>query len=116
MQISLVRLTHLLSDYTYDQPNWVFDRHKTIRSPEGYAGLKNLSNTCYLNSLLTQLFMNVDFRKFMLEVQVTDMDSSQKLLAETKKVFGYMQNTWQKSVDTTAAVDNIRTYDNEPID
>jgi ubiquitin carboxyl-terminal hydrolase 34 len=111
----LVCLTHVSSDYTYE-PNWVFDRHKTIRSPEGYAGLKNLSNTCYLNSLLTQLFMNVDFRKFMLEVQVTDMDSTQKLLAETKKVFGYMQNTWQKSVDTQAAVDNIRTYENEPID
>lgn len=60
--------------------------------------------------------MNVDFRKFMLGVQVTDMDSAQRLLAETKKVFGYMQNTWQKSVDTHPAVDTIRTYDNEPID
>ncbi|OAX77266.1 hypothetical protein ACJ72_08438, partial [Emergomyces africanus] len=102
-------------DYTYE-PNWVFDRYKTIRSPEGYAGLKNLSNTCYLNSLFTQLFMNLDFRKFMIEVHVADVDSTQKLLAETKKVFAYMQNTWQKSVDTQAAVDTIRTYDNEPID
>ncbi|PGH36152.1 ubiquitin thiolesterase [[Emmonsia] crescens] len=102
-------------DYTYE-PNWVFDRHKTIRSPEGYAGLKNLSNTCYLNSLFTQLFMNLDFRKFMIEVHVADVGSTQKLLAETKKVFAYMQNTWQKSVDTQAAVDTIRTYDNEPID
>ncbi|KAK2791273.1 hypothetical protein FQN52_004949 [Onygenales sp. PD_12] len=103
------------TDYTYE-PNWVFDRYKTIRSPEGYAGLKNLSNTCYLNSLFTQLFMNIDFRKFMLNVHVADVDSTQKLLAETKKVFAYMQNTWQKSVDTQAAVDTIRTYDNEPID
>lgn len=107
--------TYRSSDYTYE-PNWVFDRHKTIRSPEGYAGLKNLSNTCYLNSLFTQLFMNLDFRKFMIEVHVADVGSTQKLLAETKKVFAYMQNTWQKSVDTQAAVDTIRTYDNEPID
>ncbi|PGH13416.1 hypothetical protein AJ79_03695 [Helicocarpus griseus UAMH5409] len=102
-------------DYTYE-PNWVFDRYKTIRSPEGYAGLKNLSNTCYLNSLFTQLFMNLDFRKFMVNVHVADENSTQKLLAETKKVFAYMQNTWQKSVDTQDAVDTIRTYDNEPID
>ena len=100
---------------TYE-PNWIFDRYKTIRSPEGYAGLKNLSNTCYLNSLFTQLFMNVDFRKFMLEVPLPDEDSSQRLLSETKKVFAYMQNTWLKSVDTQAAVDTIRTYDNEHVD
>ncbi|KAK2762638.1 hypothetical protein FQN54_000811 [Arachnomyces sp. PD_36] len=100
---------------TYE-PNWIFDRYKTIRSPEGYAGLKNLSNTCYLNSLFTQLFMNLDFRKFLLEVPVEEGDSSQLLLSETKKVFAYMQNTWLKSVDTQAAVDTIRTYDNEPVD
>lgn len=87
-----------------------------IRSPEGYAGLKNLSNTCYLNSLLTQLFMNVGFREFMLQLDVADPGSTHKLLDETKKVFGYMQETWLKSVDPQGFVDTIRTYDNEPID
>lgn len=102
-------------DYTYD-PNWVFDRYKTIRSPEGYAGLRNLSNTCYLNSLFTQLFMNMDFRKFMLDVDVTDPSGTQRLLGETKKLFAYMQNTWQKSVDPSDLVESIRTYENESID
>lgn len=75
-----------------------------------------MSNTCYLNSLFSQLFMNVGFREFMLQVPVTDPDSSQKLLAETKKIFGNMQETWSKFVDPQGAVDSIRTYDNEPID
>lgn len=87
-----------------------------IRSPEGYAGLKNLSNTCYMNSLLTQLFMNVGFREFMLQAQAADQESSQRLLEETKKVFGNMQETWLKSVDPQGLVDTIRTYENEPID
>lgn len=102
-------------DYTY-APNWCFERQKTIRSAEGYAGLKNLSNTCYLNSLFTQLFMNVGFRDFMLQLQVKEPDTSQRLLEETKKMFANMQETWLKSVDTQGAVDSIRTYDNEPID
>ncbi|KAJ9326994.1 hypothetical protein DTO027B3_2234 [Paecilomyces variotii] len=102
-------------DYTY-APNWCFERQKTIRSPEGYAGLKNLSNTCYLNSLFTQLFMNVGFRDFMLQLQVEEPSGSQRLLDETKKIFANMQETWFKSVDTQGAVDSIRTYDNEPID
>ncbi|RAK81654.1 putative ubiquitin C-terminal hydrolase [Aspergillus fijiensis CBS 313.89] len=102
-------------DYTYS-PSWCFDRFKLIRSPEGYAGLKNLSNTCYLNSLLTQLFMNVGFREFMMQLELEDPESSQTLLDETKKLFAYMQETWQKSVDSQGFVDTIRTYDNEAID
>lgn len=60
--------------------------------------------------------MNVDFRKFILQVPVSDGDPSQRLLLETKKVFAYMQNTWLKSVDSQAFVDTIRTYDNEAVD
>lgn len=32
------------------------------RSPTGYAGLKNLGSTCYINSMIQQLFMNKTFR------------------------------------------------------
>ncbi|KAL2808823.1 hypothetical protein BJX63DRAFT_18059 [Aspergillus granulosus] len=102
-------------DQTY-QFGWCFDRQRLIRSPEGYAGLKNLSNTCYLNSLLSQLFMNVEFREFMLGLNLTDGYATQRLLGETKKVFAYMQESWLKSVDPDEFVDSIRTYDNEPVD
>jgi ubiquitin carboxyl-terminal hydrolase 34 len=52
----------------------------------------------------------------MLQVSVTEPETSQKLLAETKKIFGNMQETWCKYVDPEGAVGTIRTYDNEPID
>ncbi|KAL4910198.1 hypothetical protein BDW74DRAFT_144626 [Aspergillus multicolor] len=102
-------------DHTY-QPGWSFERQKLIRSPEGYSGLKNLSNTCYLNSLLSQLFMNVGFRDFMLGLNLTDPSASQRLLNETKKVFAYMQESWLKGFEPQAFVESIRTYDNEPVD
>ncbi|KAJ5888729.1 hypothetical protein N7495_008770 [Penicillium taxi] len=104
------------TDFSLDDMNMDFDIPLTIRAPEGYAGLQNLSNTCYLNSLMTQLFMNVEFRDFMLRLHLVDPDSSQKLLDETQKLFAWMQGTWRKSYDPQSFVESIRTYDNEAID
>lgn len=108
-------ITQIPADHLYET-SWNFERSKSIRSPTGYPGLKNLSNTCYLNSLLTQLFMNVNFRKFMLNTNIADAHSSQRLLFETKKLFAFMQETMLKSVDPQGIVDSIVTYDNTVID
>ncbi len=107
--------TQIAEEYHYDQ-NWNFDRSKTIRSPTGYPGMRNLSNTCYMNSLFTQLFMNVKFRGFMLGTNVADGAASQKLLQETQALFGYMQDTMLRAVDSQGIVDSLVTYDNTFID
>ncbi|KAJ5310627.1 uncharacterized protein N7443_003088 [Penicillium atrosanguineum] len=97
-------------------PNSSWDRSKIIRAPPGYAGLKNLSNTCYLNSLMTQLFMNIEFRDFILKLDLVDPHSSQRLLKETQKLFAMMQDTFTKHTDPADFVEQIKTYDNEAID
>ena len=108
-------IAQILEDYTYDL-NWNFARTKSIRSPVGYPGLRNLSNTCYMNSLLTQLFMNVSFRGFILDTNIADGASSQKLLSETKKLFAFMQESMFKSVDTQGIADSVINYENTLID
>lgn len=107
-------IAQILEDYSYDT-NWSFERSKTIRSPTGYPGLRNLSNTCYLNSLFTQLFMNVSFRKFLLGTNIADVPS-QRLLFETKHLFAFMQDSMLRSVDPQGIADSITTYDNTAID
>lgn len=92
-----------------------YERHSMIRSNVGYAGLRNLSNTCYLNSLTTQLFMNIEFRDFILNLHIAD-PVAQKLLFETQKLFTWMQETWRKSIEPHDFVESIQTYDNEQID
>ena len=103
------------SDNTYDT-NFNFERTKMLRSFAGYPGLRNLSNTCYMNSLFTQLFMNVRFRHFILSSTVTDSDSSQRLLHETQQVFAYMQETMLKAVDSQGIAESLVTYENSLID
>ncbi|KAK2595575.1 hypothetical protein QQS21_006686 [Conoideocrella luteorostrata] len=101
--------------YLYDLP-YQFDRSKVVRAPCGYVGLRNLSNTCYLNSLFTQLFMNVRFRSFILSVPLRDPEDSQQLLLQTQKLFGYMQESYQRFVDPSSVITSIKTYDDTQID
>ncbi|KAL7930517.1 hypothetical protein V8C35DRAFT_312875 [Trichoderma chlorosporum] len=100
--------------YIYDL-TYQFDRNKAIRA-YGYVGLRNLSNTCYLNSLLTQLFMNTAFRQFILEFNVEDSEDSQQLLFHTQKLFGFMQDSYRRCLDPAQLVDSIKTYDDSQID
>lgn len=101
--------------YIYEL-SYLFERSRSVRSPTGYVGLRNLSNTCYLNSLLTQLFMNVPFRDFMLNSRIADGGLSQRLLSETQSLFSYMQNTLKRFVDPSNLASAIRTWDDANID
>ena len=104
-----------LEDDSFDT-NFNFEREKCLRSPTGYPGLRNLSNTCYMNSVFTQLFMNVNFREFLLSTTVADSAGSQRLLHETQNLFGYMQDTMLKAVDSQGIAESLITYDNTLID
>ncbi|KIL84780.1 hypothetical protein FAVG1_12008 [Fusarium avenaceum] len=101
--------------YLYDL-TYHFDRLGALRAPCGYVGLQNLSNTCYLNSLMTQLYMNTGFRRFVLNSQVTDAADSQQLLFYTQKLFGHMQGSYLRSIDPSTFVNSIKTYDDTLID
>lgn len=114
LQQLLPYATTLENPYMFEY-SWQYDRKRSIRSPAGYVGLRNLSNTCYLNSLFTQLYMNVPFREFMLAAP-TDSLADQELLRQTKYVFGNMQNSFARFADPQALTQSLRTYDDGLID
>ncbi|KAI0480668.1 ubiquitin carboxyl-terminal hydrolase [Xylariaceae sp. FL0804] len=103
-----------IEHYKYELPQ-SFDRTLAIRSTCGYAGLRNLSNTCYLNSLFTQLFMNTGFRRFILNARV-GISESHQLLQETQSLFAALQDSRRRSIDPQPCVDQIMTYEEMPID
>lgn len=82
-----------------------YDR-QSLRTEVGYAGLRNLSNTCYLNSLFSQLFMNADFRNLIIHVNIVD-PTKQALVSELAKLFANMQESYEKFVDPSSAVGAI---------
>ena len=69
-----------------------------IRPFSNGAGLNNLGMTCYMNSLLQQLYGNLQFRKFILDQRIQD-PHKQDILAEVQALFAQMQNSLQPVSD-----------------
>ena len=68
-----------------------------------------------MNSLLSQLFMNVDFRRFILSANITS-PADQPLLVETQKLFANMQDSYAKFADSSDFASVIPGMDGLPID
>jgi ubiquitin carboxyl-terminal hydrolase 34 len=92
------------------------DRSMEIRSSTGYVGLYNPRAICYMNSLLTQLFMNLNFRQFILALDVKEASGSQRLLFETQRLFSQMQNSFRKFTDPRSFAACVKNLDQNPID
>lgn len=91
------------------------ERERWLLSPAGKGGLINLSNTCYLNSLLTQIFMNENFRRFILNLEVEDKDET-KLTYNFHILFARMQNSFHKAIEPRDLVASLRDFAGDPID
>lgn len=95
---------------------WNSDRTKWLRSPAGNLGLRNLTNTCYMNSLLTQLYMNTTFCSLILRSNVVDPGGSQKLLSEMQDLFACLQTSKSRSANTSNFASAVKPYDAPNID
>jgi len=81
-------------------PTSAFPTAHFIRAPNACSGLSNLGMTCYMNSLLQQIFSNIHFRHFVFETPTTS--SEPDLLWHIKKLFAEMQDSNVQVVDTSA--------------
>ncbi|ETO20510.1 hypothetical protein RFI_16707, partial [Reticulomyxa filosa] len=116
---------------------WKYHPTDEERFPVRYVGLKNQGATCYMNSLLQQLFINEDFRRDILEARLhtsamaeENLGNEEKESLELRKhgilpkdsvlyqmqlLFGYLMISQKKFYDTMPLCTTLKGYDGNPL-
>ncbi|CAK4021444.1 Ubiquitin carboxyl-terminal hydrolase 13 [Lecanosticta acicola] len=106
---------HALQDASDDPSSQYPGRATWLRPAVSCSGLPNLGMTCYMNSLLQQLFANVQFRKFLFEVPIVN-SQEQALLYQVQLLYANMQSSYsQVQTGDLARVLNIQTDSQEDV-
>ncbi|OJD36097.1 ubiquitin carboxyl-terminal hydrolase [Diplodia corticola] len=92
--------------------SYVLSGSRDLRSDSGYVGLENPQALCYMNSMMTQLFMDIEFRKFVFEAECGTQDG---LLNAMQELFATMQSSYARSVDMKPFAHCVRGIDKKPI-
>lgn len=95
---------------------YYIDRDRWLVGPTGFGGLINISNTCYLNSLMTQLFMNASFRQFFMNLQIQETEESRKLTYCLCVIFARLQTGLVRAYEPRDLVDSLTDFAGQPID
>lgn len=73
---------------------WNYSPKALRKATCGFVGLLNLGATCYMNSVLQQIFMVPQFRKGLLSCEVENQgvgDENTQILYQLQRIFSYLQ-------------------------
>jgi len=96
------------------QTDWDYRPERYDKAGSGHVGLENLGCTCYMNSLLQQLFMEPQFRHRLLSIESTDEEKEKTPLYQLQSVFAHLQESAMKYA-TTADFCKVFKVDGEPV-
>ena len=89
------------------------------RSGTGFVGLRNPGCICYMNSLMQQLFMTVDFREGILNTDINSVativeDKKESVLYQLQTVFAKLFYTHRKAFPLSDFCHAYKDFDGNP--
>eukprot|EP00281_Chroomonas_sp_CCMP1168_P018543 CAMPEP_0206235924 /NCGR_PEP_ID=MMETSP0047_2-20121206/13427_1 /ASSEMBLY_ACC=CAM_ASM_000192 /TAXON_ID=195065 /ORGANISM="Chroomonas mesostigmatica_cf, Strain CCMP1168" /LENGTH=408 /DNA_ID=CAMNT_0053660197 /DNA_START=21 /DNA_END=1244 /DNA_ORIENTATION=- len=85
------------------------------RAPCGFVGLRNLGATCYMNSLLQQLYHVPEFRAQILKVPVQEENKAEDVMYQVQALFVYLQESEKQFYETRDLCLAYKGYDGQPV-
>lgn len=109
-------ITRLSMSYLSNYENENIFMSYEIRDFSSFVGLRNLGSTCYLNSVIQQLYMTDSFREFILNQKVeSPMQSiSGNVYRQTRFLFCQMNSSVLQTVLPIEFAKNFKLFDNQP--
>ena len=88
-----------------------------FKAPGSYVGLHNLGCTCYINSVLQQLFMMPELRYGILQLETGTIADSKcdHVLANLQRMFATLLLSKNEYYSPTAFCQEFKAYDGQPI-
>lgn len=98
--------------------DWSISPFNMEKSLNGYVGLKNLGCTCYMNSLIQQLFMIPYFREEILNIEEKSLfqnDLNDNLLYQFQLILAGLKLSHKQYVDPRKLCFSLKDHDGNPI-
>jgi ubiquitin carboxyl-terminal hydrolase 34 len=110
-------ITRFSEHFEEDQSAHGFYMTYESRTYDQFAGLRNLRNTCYMNSVIQQLYFIDEFREFVLEHPplATNKENTDSVYRELRIVFASLKSSILKTIIPINFAKNFRAFDGEPI-
>lgn len=91
---------------------WANSANIFEKSATGFVGLRNLGCTCYMNSMLQQLFMIPSFRQGLFQAQASELDS---VLYQLQKIMAGLEKSDKMFVQTRGLCNAYTNWEGQPL-
>lgn len=116
LNLSMQVIEHLSAFFYTEEREYNAYQMASLRGESDFVGLRNLGNTCYINSLIQQLFHNTGFRNRILTYRlVNGSEGCQPIFREFQRLFAELQLSSLEFVTTKEFCNNFKVFDGNPI-
>jgi len=91
---------------------WANSANIFEKSATGFVGLRNHGCTCYMNSMLQQLFMIPSFRQGLFQAQASELDS---VLYQLQKILAGLEKSDKMFVQTKGLCSAYTNWEGQPL-
>lgn len=92
------------------------DNEMRAKAASGFVGLRNFGSTCYMNSLMQQLFMMDQVRQGILQAELkSDLDLQDNVLFQLQNIMANLQESEKEYFEPFGFCQAFKCYDGEPI-